>query len=1161
MPRPFVSGLRGRLLALIVLATLPAFALTFFTGWRDRQRQRADVAAGTIRLARQIAADQERIIDGTRQILSDLAQVPEVREGDASRSRTFFAILMKQYRGYASFAVVAPSGDVLVSLPRSSEPVSFADRDWFREAVASRRFAVGDDQVGQLARTPVLVAAWPVVSAEGVLLSVITAALDVAWLNEIAAGSQLPPGGILMLVDRQDQVVAHHSPRQERVGKSLPGPVLAQGMDERAEGALEAVDAERVARIYAFTPIGGRSSTGLRVVVGVPRDDAYAAVDRLQARQLLVLGLVVVMTLTGAWIAAERGVLRRVAALLEATRKLAAGDRAARTRLPYGHSELGDLARAFDEMAASLEARQAERDRAEEALRASEARFRAFMGNSPALAFVKDGEGRYEYANAAFERFLGLPPGGWAGHTDQDLFSPETAAAFQAAGEEVRARRGPRQDLQTVRRRDGGEGSWLSVTFPLGEESSALLAGTAVDLTDWQQTREALRRSEQQYQALVEQAADGIVMSDGSRRLVAVNSAVCAMSGYSREELLALRVDDLFTPASLSALLAAPVAGAPGRVPEAEVVCKSGSSFPAEVSVRLGEDGSVQAIVRDVTARYASEAALRASEERFRRLYHYLPVAYHSLSPAGVILEVNDPWVRLMGLPRERAAGRRFIEMLPAESRPRFERYLAGLAASPDAPPVEFPVVRVSRPPAVVSMSGRAGQGAAGEAVLHCVLQDVTEAREAEAALRQSEARYRSLFDDSSISLWEEDFSGIKRHIDRLRALGVSDLEAHFAAHPEELADCVATVAVVDVNRATLALYGADSRVQMLAGLDQIVGVDGYPVFRDAILALARGERSWESEGVNYTLAGDQMVVALRWSLAPGAEATWSRVLVSAVNVTERRRAEDALRETHLLMEQVFRLGPALMTISTRRDGRYVDVNDAFLASLGFSRSEVIGRTGAELGFWVDPDARARLVALFEASGRLENAEVQFRSRTGELLDGLCSVAPLVVSGEACVLMHIIDVTAWKRAERAGRESERMLATLMSNLPGMVYRCADDPEWTMSFVSEGCRSLTGYEPYELVGNRHVSYGRIVVEEDREAVIEAVRDGVREGRPFQVVYRIRRRDGEIRWVWEQGRAVVAGQGAYLLEGFIADVTGLAVTSRWAARPVPAGAARG
>lgn len=1142
MSRPFVSGLRGRLLLLIVLATLPAFALTFVTGWRDRQRQRAEVAADTIRLARLIAADQERIVDGTRQILSDLAQVPEVRDGDPERSRTFFAILMKQYRGYASFAVLSPAGDVLVSLPRSAEPMNFADRDWFVEAVGQRRFAVGDYQVGQLTKVAVLVAAWPVVNAEGTLVSVITAALDVEWLNEIAAASQLPAGGVLLLVDRQGRVIARRPEGEGWIGRYLPNATLSAGMKGQAEGVVEASDPDRVGRIYAYTPVRGRANAGLRLVIGVPREAAYAAVNRLQARQLWLLALVMVVTLAGAWIGAERGVLRRVASLLDATRKLAAGDRSVRTRLPYGRGELGDLARAFDEMAGSLEARQAERDRAEQALRASEARFRAFMSHSPAIAFIKDEADRYEYANAAFERFLGLAAEGWSGRTDQDFFEPETARALLAEARDVRAHPGPRQSLQAVRRRDGAEGEWLLVTFPLGDGAPPLVAGMAVDLTDWRQLREALRRSEQQYAMLVEQAADGIVMTDGTRRLVAVNSAICAMSGYSREELTGRPVDDLLSPGSLPALADGAAAAGVGPVPEVEIRRKDGSRFPAEVSLRVGDDGSVQAIVRDVTARYAAEAALRASEERFRRLYHYLPLAYQALSPEGIILEVNDEWVRLMGLSRERGVGRRFIEMLPAEGRARFERLLAGLTGPAELRDIELQVVRASRPQAVVRVSGRLGQGSDGERVLHCVLQDVTAARAAEARLRESEARYRSLFDDSSISLWEEDFSGIRRHIDRLRVLGVTDLEAHLEAHPEELADCVGTVSVVDVNRATLALYGADSRAQMLGSLGQIVGPDGYHVFRDGILALARGERFWQSEAVNYTLGGDQMIVVLRWSLAPGAEETWSRVLVSAMDVTERRRAETALHETQALMEQVFRQAPGLMTISTRLDGRYVDVNDTFLRELGYSRGEVLGRTASELGLWPDPAGRDRLIARFNRDGRLEADEIQLRRRSGAVLDGLCSVAALTVGGESCLLVHIVDVTAWKRAERAGRESERMLSTLMSNLPGMVYRCSDDPEWTMSFVSDGCRTLTGYEPHELVGNRRVSYGRIVLEEDRGLVTEAVGEAVRVGRPFEMVYRLRRRDGEIRWVWEQGRAVPSGGGGYALEGFIADISG-------------------
>ena len=128
MPRPFLSGLRGRLLLLVALATLPAFALSWYAGWESRQRQRAAVSSDTVALARSVASDQEVVIDRTRQILSDLAAIPEVRAGEPQRSRAIFSILMKQYRGYASLLVLDPAGRILVSLPPAPHPVNFSDR-------------------------------------------------------------------------------------------------------------------------------------------------------------------------------------------------------------------------------------------------------------------------------------------------------------------------------------------------------------------------------------------------------------------------------------------------------------------------------------------------------------------------------------------------------------------------------------------------------------------------------------------------------------------------------------------------------------------------------------------------------------------------------------------------------------------------------------------------------------------------------------------------------------------------------------------------------------------------------------------------------------------------------------------------------------------------
>jgi PAS domain S-box-containing protein len=418
----------------------------------------------------------------------------------------------------------------------------------------------------------------------------------------------------------------------------------------------------------------------------------------------------------------------------------------------------------------------------------------------------------------------------------------------------------------------------------------------------------------------------------------------------------------------------------------------------------------------------------------------------------------------------------------------------------------------------------------------------VTAARQADARLRQSEERYRTLFDESPVSMWEEDFSGIRRHLDRLRALGVADFEAHFIAHPEELDDCIGAVKVVDVNRATLSLYGADSRSQLLAGLDRIIGEDGRDVFRRSIVALAGGARTWRDEGVNYTLGNQPIRLALHWSVVPGAERTWSRVLVSAMDITGRTRVEDALREAEDRFERTFHSTPALSAISRRSDGAILDVNDVFLRELGFARAEVVGRTWAELGVGLSSDRYAELQELVDRQGAVHGQTIRWRRRSGAPFEGALSVVALRVDGEECLLGQAIDMTARRRDEDAARESQRRLAGVLSDLPGMAYQCCVDPEWTMLSVSDGCRALTGYEPADLVGNRIVSYGSLIVEDDREMVGAAIRDAIERGQPFRLAYLIRHASGDTRWVWERGRATEpARDGAMTLEGLVFDIS--------------------
>lgn len=135
-----------------------------------------------------------------------------------------------------------------------------------------------------------------------------------------------------------------------------------------------------------------------------------------------------------------------------------------------------------------------------------------------------------------------------------------------------------------------------------------------------------------------------------------------------------------------------------------------------------------------------------------------------------------------------------------------------------------------------------------------------------------------------------------------------------------------------------------------------------------------------------------------------------------------------------------------------------------------------------------------------------------------------------------------IDITEHRRAEQALAESQRTLFTLMSNLPGMVYRCLNDHEWTMTFVSDGCYDLTGYQPAELIGNKRIAYGQVIHSDDRDMVWNEAQVALDARQPFQLTYRIVTADGVEKWVWEQGRGLVSDDGELLaIEGFITDIT--------------------
>ncbi len=257
---------------------------------------------------------------------------------------------------------------------------------------------------------------------------------------------------------------------------------------------------------------------------------------------------------------------------------------------------------------------------------------------------------------------------------------------------------------------------------------------------------------------------------------------------------------------------------------------------------------------------------------------------------------------------------------------------------------------------------------------------------------------------------------------------------------------------------------------------------------------------------------------------------------------------EQARQATEHVGDREARLSAILNTtvdgiITIDRKGIVETFNPAAETMFGYTASEVIGRNVSMLMTKPDRDDHDGYLERYGRTGekkvigigrevvgrRRDGTEFPLYLGVGERADG---------SGFTGVLR---DLTERKLADEALEQSRRTLATLISNLPGMAYRCKNERDWTIEYASAGSVDLIGYAPEELVGG-NVSYADLIHEEDRERVWDEVQHAIEEDSAYQLTYRVTTSDGEARWVAEQGCAVHAADGSVeALEGFITDIS--------------------
>jgi len=352
------ASFRVRLVLVVLLAVLPGLVFVLFSA-AEQRRQALDRAKETAaRLTQLAAADHASLFTETRQLLEVLARVPLVIGDDPAACRAFLRVVAEAHAPRTtSFGVVDRDGRMTCASISGAPVQSLANRDYFREAMRTREFTIGEYVVGRASGRAVLVMAYPVLDDVGQVSKLVTAALSLDWLNQFAARAELPPGGTLSLIDHNGTILVRQPHPERWVGRTFPDTSLFRQMTQAGEGVHEAEGVDDVPRLFEFTQLVSSHLVGkLYLVIGLAKSVLFAESDRILRRNLIILGTLTALALIAAWVGGDLFFLRRVNALVRATRRLEGGDLSARTGLRRGRGELDRLAQTFDQTAASLEA-------------------------------------------------------------------------------------------------------------------------------------------------------------------------------------------------------------------------------------------------------------------------------------------------------------------------------------------------------------------------------------------------------------------------------------------------------------------------------------------------------------------------------------------------------------------------------------------------------------------------------------------------------------------------------------------------------------------------------------------------------------------------------------------------------------------------------------
>ncbi|MBI5248041.1 MAG: PAS domain S-box protein [Desulfomonile tiedjei] len=594
---------------------------------------------------------------------------------------------------------------------------------------------------------------------------------------------------------------------------------------------------------------------------------------------------------------------------------------------------------------------------------------------------------------------------------------------------------------------DGVETPIADSGAPIRDENG-VISGVVLVFRDQTQERaaeEALRGSEERYRTVADFTYDWEYWVDREGKLLYVSPSCERITGYSVLEFLndPRLIESIVHPDDLdevmnhfhlartvdyenSYLLDFRIIDRDGRIRWVNHACQP---VYGQSGLELGRRASN----RDITDRKNAEDALLESEARFRRLIKLAPLPMCLVTRQGALAYFNDQFVQVFGYTHEDVPTLKEWRQkaYPDENYRQWvvDTWEAALkraiAEKTDIAPVEYKVACKQGEMRLVEMSGIVIENS-----VLVTFVDVTERRRAEEALKESEERFRSTFEQAAVGICHVAPGG------------------HFLR--------------VNTKMSEILGYSSEELFQ-LSFQDVIHSEDIEPHLVSVRRVLTDEIRTYSGEERCIRKDGVVVWVHVTSSLNKYASGNQNYMIFVVEDISARKAAEQAVRESEERFRSAFSTSPDSININRLSDGVYMDINDGFTALTGFTRDEVVGRSSFDIDIWADLKDRERLVAELVKHGRVNNLQAKFRLKDGRVRTGLMSASVTTINGVPHILSITRDIDDLKRAE----EDRTRLATAIDQAAEAVV--ITDTDGTIVYVNPAFERTTGYSRDEALG--------------------------------------------------------------------------------------------